>query len=78
MTAPVVTEAERIAAGRRLVKHRVAVPTMTDRPALRLGGRDRDAGVRGQRFDAFLTNFARSFDCCTRVGSWTYIMWPAG
>ena len=39
---------------------------------------DDGPGPDGQRFDAFLTNFARSFDCCTRVGSWTYIMCPAG
>jgi len=43
VTAPVVTDAERVAAGRWLVKHRVAVPTMTDLLALRLGLR---AGAR--------------------------------
>jgi hypothetical protein len=43
VTAAVVTEAERRAAGRWLVKHRVDVPTMTDLLALRLGFR---AGAR--------------------------------
>ncbi|MEU4517232.1 hypothetical protein AB0F52_00780 [Amycolatopsis sp. NPDC024027] len=42
MTAA-VTDAERAAAGRWLVKHRVEVPTMTDLLALRLGFR---AGAR--------------------------------
>ncbi|WIY05740.1 hypothetical protein QRX60_18530 [Amycolatopsis mongoliensis] len=43
MTAAVVTDAERAAAGRWLVKHGVDVPTMTDLLALRLGFR---AGAR--------------------------------
>jgi len=43
VTATVVTEAERAAAGRWLVKLRVDVPTMTDLLALRLGFR---AGAR--------------------------------
>ncbi|MEV6446549.1 hypothetical protein [Amycolatopsis sp. NPDC051716] len=43
MSAPVPTDAERAAAGRWLVKHRVEVPTMTDLLALRLGFR---AGAR--------------------------------
>ena len=39
MSAPVVTDAERAAAGRWLVKYRVEVPTLTDLLALRLGFR---------------------------------------
>jgi hypothetical protein len=40
-----------------------------------LGRRERDSPYFA---DADLTNFARSFDCCTRDSSCTYIMCPAG
>ena len=30
-----------------------------------------------QPAEARVTNAAMSLDCCSRLGSWTYIMWPA-
>src|SRR5690606_37899785 len=38
----------------------------------------RRADTDDHRLELRATNSARSRDCCTRDGSWTYIMWPAG